>query len=334
MKKTVSLITALVLLISALLVFSSCQEPTVSESFFAMDTYMTITVPKSKRNAATKAMQRVFELDSLFSPSKEGSDIYKLNRANGEAVTVSPETAMLIKKAEDMRAVLPAFDISLYGVILLWGFESTPKVPEQSAISAEMQKKNSGRIIIDGLTVTLTGGIKINLAAIAKGYASDEVKRILTAEGVTSAIINLGGNVCVMGKKANGQSYRVGIRLPYSQSESVAILEDTEGFYVTSGCYERYFEENGKEYCHILNPETGEPPETDLLSVTIVGEFGTDADVLSTAFFVMGSAASLEFLNENKLCEAVFITKNREIIVTSGLKGKITVLNTDYFLKG
>ncbi len=331
MKRLLAAFSVLLLLLS-LFSFGSCSEQTVTKSVFAMNTYCTVTVPAKNADAADEIIRRVNALEALLSVSREGSDIYRLNYSDGEQTPIDNETALLLKRALELNSLLPAFDFSLFRLSLLWGFFDTPSVPDDADIKSALSHCGTDKLTVGDGFASLSGGAMVDLGAIAKGYAADEASKILLSHGVERALLNFGGNVFVLGTKQSGADYKVGIKKPYTE-EILATLTGKDLFYVTSGSYERYFTEGGKNYCHIIDPKTGYPAESGLYSVTVVCEDGTLADVLSTAFFIMGAEASLDFINETHLCEAVFVTCGNGVIITDGLKDRFTLLSSDYALK-
>ncbi|MDI3535253.1 MAG: FAD:protein transferase, partial [Thermosediminibacterales bacterium] len=161
----------------------------------------------------------------------------------------------------------------------------------------------------------------LDLGGIAKGYAADEVSKILKENHVKHAIVNLGGNVLAYGNKPDGSKWRIGIQKPFApRGDYAGVVSVINKAVVTSGIYERYFEENGKIYHHILDPETGYPVENNLMSVTIITDKSIDADSLSTSVFAMGLKEGLNLIEKLDNTEAIFITKDSKIYLTSGLK--------------
>ena len=161
-------------------------------------------------------------------------------------------------------------------------------------------------------------GMAVDLGGIAKGYASDKVAELLKEKGVASAIVSLGGNVYGVGTKPDGEKWEVALANPLDANDYCGLISIENQAVVTSGGYQRYFEENGKKYHHIIDPATGYPAESGLLSVTIISDSGTEADVLSTALYVMGLEKALAFWQEHGGFEAIFVTEAGEVIATEG----------------
>lgn len=178
----------------------------------------------------------------------------------------------------------------------------------------------------EGTAVSLDQGTRIDLGAIAKGYASDWMAAIYQEHGITHGIVDLGGNTWVCGGNLEGEPWQIGIQDPARSAGALAgILEASDAFAVTSGGYQRYFTgPDGTVYQHILNPKTGWPVQGDLLSVTIVADNGTMADAYSTALYVMGREAAQDFWRQNGGFDMVLITKDGQVLYTPGLADKLT----------
>ncbi|MBQ3568634.1 MAG: FAD:protein FMN transferase, partial [Anaerotignum sp.] len=213
-----------------------------------------------------------------------------------------------------------AFDIAISPVVKAWGFtEAEHHVPTQAELDALLPLTDPDDVILDKMTVFLQKeGMAVDLGGITKGYASDEVASMLKGKGVESAIFSLGGNVYGIGTKPNGEKWEVALANPMDADDYCGLISIENQAVVTSGGYQRYFEANGKKYHHIIDPATGYPSESGLLSVTIICESGTEADVLSTALFVMGLEDALEYWQEYGGFEAIFITEAGEVVATEG----------------
>lgn len=316
-------ILAISLLLAILL--CGCAETAPSErEIFAMDTLMTLRI-WGDDSLAADAVAEINRLDSLFSVTDENSEIFALNR-DGSA-TVSEETSLLIDYAAAIsRRTDGAFDPTVYPLVELWGFtRETQNVPTQSEINAALSLIDAERMSIDGDKVFLIQGAKIDLGGIAKGYTAQTVIDFLKNNGVESAFLSLGGNVQTLGSKPDGSAWMIGIADPDDPSHAIACVQYFgDKALVTSGGYQRYFEENCVRYHHILDPKTGMPADTGLASVTVLAQDGTLADGLSTALFVMGMDKAVAFWRESDDFEAVFITENGEIYATDGAASLLT----------
>lgn len=315
----------------ALLPLSGCAPAQPLErTFFAMDTVMTLRLYQGGDEALLDAAQgRVEELEGLLSVTDESSEVRALNR-DGAATGLSPETADLLGAALDLcERTGGALDISTYPVLRAWGFTTGEyAVPSGEDISALLPLVDYTRIELDGDAVLLPPGMEIDLGSVAKGYAGDQLSRLLRENGVTSALLDLGGNIQTVGAKPDGSPWRVAVRDPQGDG-TVGVAEVEDQAVITSGGYERYFEENGVRYWHILDPETGKPARNGLASVTVVGESGVLCDALSTALFVMGLDGALDHWRRHRDFEAVFVLEDGSVTITAGLESRFTLSQTN-----
>ncbi|MCF0143723.1 MAG: FAD:protein FMN transferase [Firmicutes bacterium] len=278
----------------------STEEP-VSDSGFYLNTTCDITIynmeDMSKKNAQTAIDDSFALIDKyekqMMSRTAKGSDVYTINHSQGKAVKVNDETLEVINLGLEMNKITDGrFDITLGKISDMWNFTGdNPKVPADADIQAALTETGCDAIQIDGNNVTLNSGAWIDLGAVAKGYIADRVGDFLEEEGVTSAIINLGGNVVAIGAKDGDKDWRIGIERPYSdRTEVIGAVEVKDSTVVTSGIYERKFEEKGKLYHHVLDPATGYPAETDLEAVTVVADKGNSClcDGLATSCLLLG----------------------------------------------
>lgn len=259
--------------------------------------------------------------EHYFSRTLEGSDIYKLNHANGAKVTVHDETLELIQAGIYYGKLSEgAFDISIGALTELWDIPNNDSIiPVQNDIEAAAATVGYDQIVIDGNTVTLKNpDMMLDLGGLAKGYAADAMKEYLNANGAHEGFINLGGNVLTLGEKADGSTYRIGIRKPFSESgEIITAVEVDDKSIVTSGRYERYFEKDGRIFHHILNPDTGYPYDNDLNGVTILSDSSMEGDALSTICFALGMEKGMEFISSMPGIEAIFIDTDNQLHYTA-----------------
>lgn len=284
---------------------------------------MTIKAYGSNSESAVKAAQNeINELDRLLSVQNENSEIYRLNQE--KSMTVSEDTLTLITRSKEICTLTDgAFDISCEPLTYEWGFYSglENKVPSQKEIENALEGVGAEHIKIENNKVILDENTLLDLGGIAKGYASRKAAEIMKENGVTSALMSLGGNVRAVGSKPDGELWSIAITDPDDNSKSIGTLKVSDKAVITSGGYQRYFEENGQIYHHIIDTETGYPADSGLKSVTVVSDDDTLADALSTALFVKGLEKSVELYRENSsLFGAVFITDNNEIYLTENLK--------------
>ena len=327
------------LILAAALCLSGCgkQEKEASAQIFAMDTVMEIAAfgPQAEE-AVSETESQIQELEKQLSRTLPDSDVSRINR-NGTTPTtgIAAGTWALLEAALEYRnATDGAFDITIAPVMDAWGFTGDSfRVPEQSELDELLKYVNSDEIQIQeepAYSVTLGEGQAIDLGGIAKGYTSDLVEQTFRANGVESGKISLGGNVFVLGTKPDGSDWRVGIKDPQNEEALAVILPLRDAYAITSGGYERYFEENGKTYHHIIDPATGYPADNGLLSVTVVAKAnGPDAsgagngamcDAFSTALFVMGEEKALDFWRTGGYdFDLVLVTADGRVVVTAGL---------------
>ena len=307
-------------------------RPTAENTFFAMDTVMTLRLYEGGDEALLdEAEARVKELEALWSVTDEGSEIYALNRDG--AAELSPETAELLDTALGMcRRTDGALDVSIYPVLRAWGFTTGEyAVPEEDAVAALLPLVDYTQVRRDGTYASLPDGMEIDLGSVAKGYTGDELASYLKENGVTSAMLDLGGNIQTVGAKPDGSPWRVGVRDPEGDG-NVGVVEVADQAVVTSGGYERYFEEDGVRYWHILDPKTGWPARSGLISVTVVGDRGAVCDALSTALFVMGRERAAGFWLQHGAelgFELVLVEEDGSVTITEGLEGRFTLSQKD-----
>lgn len=300
----------------------------MNKNFFAMNTYISLTVyGEASENAMGIAEEKINELEALWSVTKADSEVYTINHADGEPVTVSDETAELLRFSLEMAEQTDgALDITIYPVLTAWGFTTgSYQIPSEELLAEKMQLVGYEKVSLADNTVSLLPGMQLDFGAVAKGYASDTIRDLMLEEGVTSAIISLGGNICAIGSKPDGSDFRISVQHPDNR-DSLGILTLSNSSVSTSGAYERYFVgDDGKEYGHILNPETGRPMQSDLISVTVVSEDGKLCDALSTSLFVKGLDGSTEYYQEHEGFEFLLMAENGEIYLTEGLEHCFTI---------
>ena len=317
---------------------TSCQrggaaetEPAVRD-FFAMNTSVSFTAyGDGAEEALAAAEERMGQLESLWSVTEEGSEIYRVNHSGGEPVVLSRETADLVAFALEMaEETQGALEPTLYPVLEAWGFTiDEHRIPEEAEIQELLSNTGYEKVRLDGETIRLPEGMELDLGAVGKGYAGDFICELLREQGITSALLDIGGNIQTIGTRPDGSDWRLGLRNPFGEG-TVGVLTVSDCAVVTSGNYENYFVgEDGNTYGHILDPETGHPAESGLASVSIVTEEGKLGDALSTSLFVMGPEEAEAFWRENEDFEMIVITQEGEIIVTEGLEDRF-VLGNDF----
>ena len=317
----------ILILIALVFCLTGCKkvEYPVSDTDFLLNTVSTIDVyayegDEDPAVIIDECFDYIIELEKILSRTVKNSDIAMLNKVSGGTVKVSDETREVLEKSILYGDLTDgAFDVTIARVSEMWDFVSGEEiVPEESVIKEAVETVDYNNIKIDGNNVYLENGSEIDLGAIAKGYIADKASEFLRDKGVTSAIVNLGGNNIVIGR--NGErAFRIGIQKPTATTgefSGVVNLEDMS--IVTSGAYQRFFVKDGVTYHHILDPETGYPAESDIASVSIICETSADADALSTSCFILGVEKAVELMDSLDYACAVIITTGGEIILTEG----------------
>ncbi|MBR4015536.1 MAG: FAD:protein FMN transferase [Anaerotignum sp.] len=317
------------------------QENTNTErheaTTFAMDTIMTFAIYHDDgEELLIDTEQEIRRLEQMLSVTVEDSEINQLNENAGkEPVKLSEDTMALLEAGKELgKETEHCFDIAISPVVKAWGFTEEEKhVPSQEELERLLPLTHLEDLVIDGTDSTAylqKEGMAVDLGGIAKGYASDSVTALLKGKGVESAMLSLGGNISAIGHKPDGEKWKVAVANPLDDNGYVGLVQVSDCNVVTSGGYQRYFEENGKTYHHIINPATGYPADNGLLSVTILCKSGTKADALSTALFVMGLERAEEYWKNHTDFEAIFITEKGEVIATEGIAESFTLENDDF----
>lgn len=314
-----------------LLVLTACMtasppagaEAPCRREVMAMDTIMTLTVyPQTTsqgEEVLQKAVSQIQELENLLSVTAENSEIHRANHSQGAPVELSAPVRELLSEALAVCASAGgALDITVYPIVRAWGFTTGAyRVPEKAEIGRLLPLVDYTKVLLDGSSLTLPPGMALDLGAVAKGYTGDRLMELFASEGVTSAIIELGGNVQALGSKPDGAPWRVGLQAP--EGGYAGVLEITDKAVVTSGGYQRYFEEGGKTYIHIIDPATGYPANSGLISVTIVADSGVLGDGLSTALFVMGREKAENYWRTHPDFDFILLTEEGTAVITDGL---------------
>ncbi len=300
-----------------------------SADIFAMDTYMNIKAyGRDAEAAVTEAEARIYGLEQTFSVTNEASDIWRINHADGQPVTVSPDTVSVLQTAQNMYYESGgALCISLYPVLRAWGFTTGEyRVPAGDEITSLLQNADDTQIFADSQTVRCPDAMQIDLGAVAKGYTGDAVMEIMQAHQISSAIINLGGNVQTLGSKPDGSAWTVGVTDPFAPDALIGTVSVTDRAVITSGNYERYFTgADGCRYWHILDPADGLPADNGLVSVTVIGSSGAECDALSTALFVEGTQQAVQHWRKSGGFEMILVTSDGELLLTEGIAADYNV---------
>lgn len=317
------------------------QEP-VSATAIKLNTAVTVTIYDSQdRELLTECMNLCDKYEKIFSRTASDSELYQLNHreltpvaGTEDTFQVSDPLAELIRKGLYYSELSErAFDIAIEPLTSLWDFTAEdPQVPEDRLIQEALTKCDYHNVSVsDNNEVILkTEDTAIELGAIAKGYIADRLKDYLISQGVKSAIINLGGNVLCIGGKPDDSSFKIGIQKPFAdRSETIAVMDIKDKSVVSSGVYERCFEQDGTLYHHLLNPRTGYPYDNGLIAVTIISDESVDGDALSTTCFALGLEDGMKLAESLDNVQAFFVTSDYEIHYTKDFQKEITVTETD-----
>jgi len=330
---TVNKIKIIYIPLFVLLFLSTCSQPQSSRTEFVLGaTVCTITLfEQGKDSIYRDIFSRLREIENLMSVNIPSSDVSRINAAAGiEPVQVHDDVFKVIERALYYAQLSGgAFDPSVGPLVSLWGVGSNnARVPSQAEIEKVLPLINWRDIELDPQTKSVylkNRGMSLDLGAIAKGYAADEAAVIIKKANIDRSIIDLGGNILILGEKKDGSLWKVGVQDPDgSRGSYIGILQITEQTVVTSGVYERFFEEEGTRYHHIFSPSNGFPVSNGLLSVTIIAHNSTNADALSTAVFVLGYEKGMSLIESLSETEAIFIFEDRSVRKTAGADFTLT----------
>ncbi|MDR0409693.1 MAG: FAD:protein FMN transferase [Spirochaetaceae bacterium] len=330
-------------LLFALITCACEKRPVREQPEFIFGTLCRLRIPEGKESVYRKVFSRLREIEATFSVTKAGSDIDRVNSGAGiEPVYVSGEVIKVLNRALFFAELSGGrFDPTIGPLVKLWGIGTEEaRLPRQDEIEQALSLINWRDVIIDnerGTVFLKKKGMMLDLGGIVKGYAADEATAIIEKAGVKSALIDFGGNIAAYGEKkpaglfSKPQLWKIGVQHPEKErGEYIGAIETRDSTLVTSGGYERFFEEDGKRYHHILSTKTGYPVENELLSITVTRSLprgghryesaSMDADALSTTLFAMGYEEGSAFISQFPEIDAVFILRNGEIRTTSQIR--------------
>ena len=324
-RRITALLAASVLILSGCSGFSGKRDQTYTDTLF--DTVVNVRIYDAADDSVLKGCEELCKkYDAMFSRTAEDSEISRINNAGGAPVEVSEETITLIEKGIYYSEMSNgAFDITIGSISSLWDFKAeTPSIPDAAAIADAVSHVNYKNIMIQDNTVRLLDPYaKLDVGAVAKGYIADRLRDYLEEEGIDHAMIDLGGNIIAMGSKLDGSDYNIGIQKPFDENGTpITSVKLSDKSIVTSGVYQRYFEQDGKIYHHILDPATGYPCENNLYSVTIITDSSLTADALSTTCFLLGYEKGMNLINQLNNVDAVFITNDNQIHYSKNFQHK------------
>ena len=345
-KRIVSLILALLLLALPLSMTACNEKPEYLDfDYFEMDTYVKIRLATSAgalgyldddylKSVADECDAILQKLDKVLSCHNSASQLYSLNSDVKLMLGVDEDLLTTLDTAEKLRSLTGgAYDYTLGTLTELWNVTGGGPVPSYEAIEEALGHTGADKFIIDGSTVNKTDSkAKIDLGGIGKGMATQKLLEYLDTTDVAYGIISLGGNIGVYGTKPEYGTYKIGVRDPDDQTGVIGYMFISSGFVSVSGDYERFFEEGGVRYHHILDPETGSPANNGVRSVAVHSSNGAAADALSTALFVLGPAKSMELYSEGSLkFEAIFTMNDGSVITTPGITEENFMLTSDNY---
>jgi FAD:protein FMN transferase len=325
------------------LTVAGCSSPAtdpIRREQYLLGTVCSLSVYQSvKDEVLVDAFAALTAIEARLSVVVEDSEVSRVNRAAGVApVAVSAETRGLVAVGLDFAARSGgALDVSVGPLVRLWGIGTDhARVPAQEEIDRARALIGYRDVVVDDAAGTVylrRAGMSLDLGAIGKGYAADRVAELLRSRGVKHALIDLGGNIYVVGKHPTRSTWRVGVQNPdAARGVYLGVLAVNDTSVVTSGMYERYFVQDGVRYHHILDPATGRPVSNGVVSTTIVCASSTTADALSTSLFVMGAERGLALARSVPGVEAMVITEDRKIHATPGLRSMLTITDEAYSL--
>jgi thiamine biosynthesis lipoprotein len=341
-KKNISL-ALIISMVLCMFLFSACEKKEkkdikISRNGFFLDTFIDISLyDTTDEKLLDGCFEILKDIENKMSRHDKDSEISKINNKAGKSYTkVSDDVYYVIKKSLEFSNLSNGnFDITIGKLASLWNIgNKDAKVPSKEDIQEALKyinykdikiKENTNMVKLDKKDMI------IDLGGIAKGYASDKIKNYLQSKNIKRAIINLGGNICVIGEKSNNTPWNIGIQNPFNnRGDYLGVLKVKNKSVITSGIYERFLEYKGKKYHHILSPFDGYPIQNELVSVSIISYDGIDCDALSTSLFALGKDKGLKLANELKNIDAIFVTKDKQIYLTDDIKDKF-ILNEDSF---
>jgi len=338
---------AIAMLLAATAVFlAGCagDPPKKLRTEFILGTTITVTTyGRVSSDLLDQLFARVQEIEDKMSTSEKDHSDTELLRVNGAAgtgrVSVSADTFSVVEAALGFSKLSGgAFDVTVHPLVRLWGIGTEgATVPDARQLTAALELVDYRAVQLDSDDTSILlpqAGMGVDVGGIAKGYAADEAAQILKGGGVESALLDFGGNILTVGRKPDGSRWRIGIQVPdASRGEFLGIASVADQSVVTSGTYERFFEEGGVRYHHILDTRTGYPVQNGLASVTIIATDSIDADALSTAVFALGLEAGYLFAENLAGVEAILVTDDNGVYTTSGAGEIFELTNKDYTLR-
>ncbi|TCO79977.1 FAD:protein FMN transferase [Marinisporobacter balticus] len=339
-KRMIILVIMLILLFTIALQGCSNKKEVVTRSTFMLNTKLDISVWIEDKNRGVEIIQecfkRISEIEEKMSVNIENSEVNKINdHTQKEFISVSKDTSEVLNASlKYAKLSNGAFDPTIGKLVELWGIgKENFRVPKKAEIDEVLRYVDYQLLINNGENKfkLAKDHMRIDLGGIAKGYAGDEVYKIIKKNSVEGAIINLGGNIIALGTKIDGSNWRIGIQDPFEPTGThIGVVEASDKAIVSSGNYERFSIVNEKRYHHIIDPKTGYPSENGIISATIIANYSMDADALSTAVYVLGVEKGLELIENMENVESIIITKDYKVYLSSGIKGAFEIKNNKF----
>ncbi len=337
----VILAVAIACILVFIFVTGKCEKTEIIKSSYALGTIINLKAYGSKAEKATEeAIERLNNIDDKMSAFKENSEISRINSNAGiSSEIVSKDTYFVIKNAIKYSKILErTFDPTIRPLVKLWSIGTKEeKIPKSSQVEEALKLVNCDDVILDDTNHSIMLKHKkqaLDVGGIAKGFAADEVRDIFNKHNIKSGLIDLGGNIFALGSKEENTPWRVGIQNPFkSRGEYIGILSVQNKSVVTSGNYERYFMKDGRRFHHIIDPITGYPSQSKIISATIISDNSIDGDGLSTGAYILGIDKSLKIIEEIEGIDAIFITEDKKVYMTSGIKDIFTLTEEEFSLE-
>lgn len=332
MNKIIRLAVSLVFIFALSCNLAKKNDDIYRENRILMGTLVSISISSLKDGQAREMVSRAFELmgklEKTLSVDSDALKLLEQKAGSGEFTTLPPEVFYVIKEGIRYGGLSRGkFDVTVFPLTRLWGFSDEDEkkdIPTPEAIKKVLPLIDYRKIICrnENQVYIEQNGMKIDLGGLAKGYIVDMASRFLRENGVDDFIIDAGGDMAVHGKKNGKANWKIGIQNPWDKNGIEAVMELSDMAVATSGDYERFIVKDGVRYHHILDPHTGYPTGK-ITSVTVTADTTLKADVLATSAFLMGPSDGLALLEKLDGVEGIIITKEKEVMKTSGIGSKI-----------
>ncbi len=320
-------------------IYRSMNTPKeIKRTNYMLGTVVNLTLYTKDDSVFEKCFDIVREIENKMSLNIKESEINNINK-NGfnNPIKLSDDMYNVIKKSIEYSKLSDGkFDITAGKLVELWNIGTDKaRLPSQEEIDSSLPFVDYNNIVLNDEDKTIElkkDGMVLDLGGIAKGYAADKLRDYIKSQNIDKAIIDLGGNIYVIGTNPNDKPWGIGIQNPFTdnRNEYIGSVSEADKSIVTSGVYERYFEYDEKKYHHILDTRTGYPVENDIMGVSIVSKDSIDGDALSTSVFAMGIHDGMKLINSLPDVDAVFITKNKEIYLSDNIKNNFKLNNQDF----